>query len=61
MIDDSAPTLVDFYSPERGQAVLFDSGQLAEGEHTFHLTVAGKKHADSRYFWVATARVEITH
>jgi methyl-accepting chemotaxis protein len=59
-IDDSPPVLVDFYSTARGQAVLYDSGELSQGEHTFHLKVAGKKHADSRYFWVATARVDIT-
>ena len=59
-VDDAQPVLADFYSTERGQAVLFDSGQLLSGEHTFHLKVVGKKHPDSRYFWVATARVEIT-
>ena len=59
-LDDQSPVLVDFYSDHRGQRVLWESPDLSPGEHTWHLKVAGKKHPDSRYFWVAVAWVEIT-
>jgi hypothetical protein len=58
-IDDNPPTVVDFYSDERGQRVLWESPHLSPGEHTWHLRVTGGKHAQSRYFWVAAAWVEI--
>ncbi|MDQ1703484.1 MAG: hypothetical protein QOF57_2736 [Frankiaceae bacterium] len=59
-IDDNQPVLVDFYADHRGQRVLWESPDLQPGEHTWHLRVAGKKHPESRYFWVAVASVEIS-
>ncbi len=59
-IDDKPPFLVDFYADHRGQRVLWESPDLLPGEHTWHLRVAGKKHPESRYFWVAVAAVEIS-
>jgi methyl-accepting chemotaxis protein len=58
-VDDQPPAQVDFYAPTRGQAVLWESPALTPGEHTFHLTVAGTKHPDSRYFWVAIANGQV--
>lgn len=58
-IDDRPASLVDLYSEVRGPVMLWESPELPHGEHTLHFSVAGKKHADSRYFWVAVAWVEI--
>ena len=58
-IDNQAATLVDFYSKTRGPQLLWESPELSGGNHTFEFSVAGKKHPDSRYFWVAPAWVEI--
>ena len=58
-VDDQPAIEADFYSPTRGPAMLWESPELPAGEHTFHFTVAGKKNADSRYFWIAVAWVEV--
>ena len=58
-IDGQEPTLIDFYSPDRAHTMLWESPELAPGEHTFHLVVSQKKNPQSRYFWVSLAKVEI--
>ena len=58
-IDSQEPALIDFYSPDRAHAVLWESPELSPGEHTFHLVVSQKKNPQSRYFWVSVAKVEI--
>lgn len=60
-VDDAEPTLVDFYSPERGRSMLWESPELPSGEHTFQLVVSTRKHPDSRYFWNSVAMVEIVN
>ncbi|MEO6713348.1 MAG: methyl-accepting chemotaxis protein [Mycobacteriales bacterium] len=58
-IDRQAPTEVDLYAPVRGHQVLWESAELAPGEHTFHLRVSQKKNPQSRYFWISLAKAEI--
>lgn len=60
-IDDQAPTLIDFYAPDRLHQLMWESQELSPGEHTFHLTVSLKKNVESRYFWNSVAKVEIVH
>jgi methyl-accepting chemotaxis protein len=58
-VDNQAPTIIDFYAPSRGHALMWESPELPLGEHTFHLTVSQKKNPESRYFWTSVAKVEI--
>jgi methyl-accepting chemotaxis protein len=60
-VDHGEPALIDFYSPDRAHTMLWESAELATGEHTFHLRVSQKKNPSSRYFWVSVAKVEIVH
>ena len=55
-VDRDDPTLIDFYSPQRGRTLMWESPQLSPGEHTFHLRVSQKKNP----FWASVALVEIT-
>jgi len=58
-VDREEPTLIDYYSPQRGRTLMWESPQLPPGEHTFHLRVSEKKNPQSRYFWSSVALVEI--
>ena len=60
-VDGGAPVPVDFYSPVRGLACVFESDELGPGEHTVHLRVSENKNRESRYFWASVAKVEIVH
>ncbi len=61
-IDAGEPQLIDFYSPYRAaHTMMWESGELQPGEHTFRLTVSPKKNPESRYFWASVAKVEIGH
>ena len=59
-VDGGEETFLDQYSGVRGVAVkLWQSPQLAYGEHVFTLRVAGTMNAASRYIWTTVDRVEI--
>jgi hypothetical protein len=58
-VDGQPPVDVDLYSVDRGRRMVWESDELSDGEHTFHLRVAGRKHVDARYFWISVAMVEI--
>jgi methyl-accepting chemotaxis protein len=60
-VDDSAVVLVDFYSPVRAMTCVYESPELAPGEHTLRLRVSENKNRESRYFWASVAMVEIVH
>ncbi|BEP12436.1 hypothetical protein acdb102_07470 [Acidothermaceae bacterium B102] len=59
-VDGGREQFVDMYSAERALAVrLWESPELAYGEHVFSLRVAGTMNAASRYVWTTVDRVEI--
>lgn len=62
-LDDRAEILVDLYTycvePQYGRLV-YDSGDLAPGEHRFKVRVTGQKGERSRGTIMATDRIEIT-
>lgn len=58
-VDGQEPVLIDFYSPDRGHQLMWESPELSPGEHTFRLRVSAKKNPESRYFWNSVAKVEI--
>ncbi len=62
-LDDRAETLVDLYTycvePQYGRLV-YDSGDLAPGEHRFRVRVTGQKNERSRGTVIANDRIEIT-
>ncbi|BEP14756.1 hypothetical protein acdb102_30670 [Acidothermaceae bacterium B102] len=58
-VDGATPDLVDFYSAVRAHTMVWDSGDLAPGEHQLSVSVSTRKNLDSRYFWVSIANVEI--
>jgi methyl-accepting chemotaxis protein len=59
-IDSTTHTLIDFYSADRSQSMMWESEQLTDGEHVLHVVVSPTKNRESRYFWVSLAKVEIS-
>jgi methyl-accepting chemotaxis protein len=60
-VDHDQPTPIDFYSPQRGHTLMWESDELPPGEHTFTLRVTENKNRESRYFWASVAKVEVVH
>ena len=61
-VDDGPETEIDQYSSTRIPSVLlFDSGELEDGDHMLTLRVTGRCNQMSRYTWVAVDSVEVVH
>ena len=60
-IDGGDEVTIDCYDTERRDSLLlFDSGELENGEHTITVTVTGKKNSASTDFYINVDRVNIT-
>jgi methyl-accepting chemotaxis protein len=59
-LDGGPEVLVDEYAPSRESRMLWESPQLADGEHTLTLRVTGQLNPASRYIWTTVDRFEVT-